>query len=259
MTKNDLSQASISHLLYATEVFSHGWNDPSEILPGRTSIILDCIPENENPELRFHKWNKFYYDNLSCFYSLTEEQLEQISPIINIDKDKHRELYQHWPEEIDTETYHQLHNALKIDFVASRETAPFKGQYAIILNKDFWDVVRARHSLLTDIVHTYERHFEDYELLHSSAEIALEYAIIIYDRLCMSGRTETLYFYHELLREKSGTTANLPEFDYNGNLYKPEDKKAEYDRIRSERKQDIQLMKEVLAQVGAGPFGIIGV
>ena len=113
-TKEEAS--NLDYLIIATVVMSHGWNDPSEILESNKSIILDTASkDNITEQLNF--WNKKYYDQITQHYSITEEQLESISNIINIDSSKARELYAHWPKKIDNEQYLKINEKLKIHII----------------------------------------------------------------------------------------------------------------------------------------------
>ena len=37
-----------TYLIFANQVFSHGWNDPSEILSSKKSIILDSVSVHDD-------------------------------------------------------------------------------------------------------------------------------------------------------------------------------------------------------------------
>ena len=244
-------------LIVANEVFSHGWNDPSEILDSKHSIILDTVSDYSVGE-KLNYWNKKYYDFFTQHYSVSEEQFEKISPIMNVDPDKYRELYAYWPKELNVDVYNKISELLNLKFVkAIPVTDNIKGKYAIVLNEEFWNIPKHNSNVLVDIINTYERSFNNFELLHENEEEALNFGIIIYDRLCIERPPDTDYFYHEKIKKQISLSDTIPSFNYNTNLYKEEDKKNEYSRIISEHKDDLKKMRFIISKISEKPFEII--
>ena len=244
-------------LIVANEVFSHGWNDPSEILDSKHSIFLEAVYDNSVEET-LNYWNKKYYDFFTQHYSISEEQLEKISSIIKVEPDKYRELYAHWPIELGADVYNKVFEKLNLKFVKEIPiTDDFKGQYAVVLNEKFWDIPKHNSNVLVDIINTYERSFDNFELLHKTEEQALNYGIIIYDRLCTERPPDTDYYYHDRIKKQINLSDNIPSFNYNSNLYKEEDKKNEYSRIISEHKEDLAKMKSIIFEISEKPFEVI--
>lgn len=249
--------SNFEYLIIANVVMSHGWNDPSEILESNKSLILDSVSKNDLNE-RLNFWNKKYYDDITQHYSITEEQLESISEIINVDSSKARELYAHWPKNIDNELYSALNEKLSLSFVQVYSiTEEMKGKYGIVLNEDFWNIPTHNSNVLTNIINTYERSFSEFELIHGTQKDAINYALIIIDRLCYERPPDTGYYYHDKLKKLSGHSGTIPSFGYNSMLHKNEDKLNEYNRIISEKATELDLMTGLIEQLESKPFKIV--
>lgn len=249
--------SNLDYLIIANVVMSQGWNDPSEILESNKSLILDAVSKDHlTDQLNF--WNKKYYDDITQHYSITEEQLDTISEIINVDASKARELYAHWPKKIDNELYSKLNEKLNLSFVQAYSISDkTKGKYAIILNQDFWDIPTHNSNMITNMINTYERNFSEFELVHDTEEEAIEYALIIIDRLCYERPPDTDYYYHDKLKKLSGHSDNIPSFGYNSMLHTNEDKQNEYQRIISEKSIELDLMKNLIQKIETKPFEIV--
>jgi hypothetical protein len=252
------NQKAVTQLLFANEVFSHGWNDPSEIT-FKKSIILDVLYEDDDIDQKLHYWNKKYYDVIYAYYSLSRERLEQISGIVGVPADKYRELYAHWPKNINTETYKLLFDKLNLKFVSSQPVnVDLKGRYGIVFNESFWNIPTHNSNLTVDIINSHEATFDEFELIHLNEGRAMLYGIIIYDRLCNQRGPDNEHYYHERIQSQLRRSMNkIPPFNYNSGSSRPEDKKAEYDRILTERGSDLAAMRQILLQLKNRPFSIL--
>ena len=254
---SEIEQKKPTHLIVANEVFSHGWNDPSEVIECKTSILLDVVYDDLIID-KLDYWNKKYYDYITQHYSISEQQLEKISSIIGVEPDKYQELYAHWPKEISLDSYKNIFEVLNLKFVqAIPITLEIKGHYAIVLNEKFWNIPTHNSNVLVNIINTYERIFDNYELIHKTEQDALNYAIIIFDRLCVERPPETSYYYHEKIKTQLNNAEELPLFNYNFNLFKEEDKKNEYSRIILECNNDLMKMRLIISQIKEKPFKIV--
>lgn len=246
--------------IYATVVFSHGWNDPSEIIQEETALILDLVESSEEINSKLNYWNKIYYNQITHHYSINEEQLESISDIINVPKEKYRELYAHWPDSINEQTYNELHSKLNLKFVQYKPIKQeFKGKFVIRINENFWKIKTHNSIVLVDIVNTYERNFKDFELIHNSYEEAMNYGIIIFDRLCNERGPDNSHYYEQAIKKQNVSFQKLPAFNYNSLKYKEEEVKTEYERIITEMKNEIEIMNSVIESIDNKPFEIIKV
>jgi hypothetical protein len=244
--------------IYATVVFSHGWNDPSELMPEQTAIILDIVQSEDELEQKLNYWNKIYYNQITQHYSINEDQLESISGIINVPKEKYRELYAHWPDSISEEIYLQIYNQLELKFVQYKPLKEEnKGKYAIRINEKFWDIKIHNSTVLVDIVNTYERNFKDFELFHDFYEEAMNYGVIIMDRLCNQRGPDNSYYYEQAIKQQNTSFQKLPIFDFNSLKYKEVDVRNEYQRIINEMNTEIKLMTSVIEGLGIKPFEIV--
>ena len=251
-------EENIIGLIYATTVFSHGWNDPSEIMPNQTSIILDIISTEEEIEEKLNYWNKLYYNQITQHYSIDEDQLESISEIINVPKEKYRELYAFWPNSINQDTYDKIYGKLNLKFVQYKPIDnENKNKYIIKVNERFWNIKTHNSNLLADIINTYERDFKEFELIHYSYETAMKHGIILMDRLCNQRGPDNSYYYEKAIKNQNKTFQKLPLFNYNSLKYEEEDIKQEYNRIMSEMKPELDLMKLTIEQIDSKPFEII--
>jgi hypothetical protein len=256
-----------SHFLRASEVFSHGWNDPSEIIDKQNSILLDIICVAERVEDKVNHWNKRYYDFITQHYSISESQLESISNIIGVDKEKYRELYNYWPTSIDSKMYNKLYKTLRLNFVKPiKTTQDQKGKFIIVLNEPFWDIRTHNSNVLVDIINTYERTIHDFELFHHNYEDAVHYGLILMDRLCNERPPASLYHYHEKLKaEAKKSKLNKEQIDsrsvfqtlgFNINLSKIEEAKAEYNRIIGEKADSLKHLRTIFESITTKPFNI---
>lgn len=253
-----INEQNIIGFIYATVVFSHGWNDPSELMPNQTSIILDVVTTKEEIEEKLNYWNKIYYNQITQHYSINEEQLESISEIINVPKEKYRELYAFWPDNINQEVYEKLQDKLGLKFVQYKSIKnEYKGKYLIKINEEFWDIKTHNSTVLVDIVNTYERDFKDFELIHDSYESAMKHGIIIMDRLCNQRGPDNSYYYEQAIKNQNKDFQKLPIFNYNSLKYKEEEVREEYNRIMTEMNAEIKLMKKTIENLQLRPFEII--
>lgn len=266
--KNDSSdnrlfkEVECSHFLRASEVFSHGWNDPNEILDKQKSILLDTISIDERVEDKVNHWNKRYYDFITQHYSISESQLESISSIIGVDKGKYRELYNHWPETIGSKMYNKLYETLKLTFVKPiKITEDLKGKFAIIINESFWDIKTHNSNVLVDIINTYERTIHEFELFHDSYKNAVNYGLILMDRLCIERPPANIYHYHERMKKElhglaKDSSPTFKTLGYNSISNKAEDVKAEYKRVIEEKMDDLKQLRATFEVINNKPFNI---
>lgn len=248
-----VNEQNIIGFIYATIVFSHGWNDPSELMPNQTSIILDAINSEEEINKKLNYWNKIYYNQITQYCSINEEQLESISEIINVPKEKYRELYSFWPKDINKITYEKLYEKLKLKFVQYKPVEnKNKGKYFIKINEEFWNIKTHNSIVLVDIINTYERDFKDFELIHPTYESALKYGVIIMNRLCTERPPENLYYYEQEIK-KQAQLQSLKSYDFNSynNI------EEEYKRILDEQGEDVIKMASIIESLKIKPFEII--
>ena len=164
----------------------------------------------------------------------------------------------HWPKEIGAEKYDLLANKLDLHFVNFKViTEDHRGKYAIILNEQFWDIPKHNSNVLVSILDTYERSFDEFELIHENEGKAFIYGLIIYDRLCLERPPDTDYYYHEKVKSQLKGAIDIPTFNYNFGLFKPEEKLAEYGRIITERADDIKSMRKIISDLKERPFNIL--
>ena len=244
--------------IYATVVFSHGWNDPSEIMPEETAMILDVVESTDEMESKLNYWNKIYYNQITHHYSINEEQLESISKIINVPREKYRELYDHWPASISDKTYTEIYNTLNLRFVQYKPIKEeFKGKYVIKINEKFWDIKTHNSTLLVDIINTYERNFKDFELFHNTYKDALNYGTIMMDRLCNQRGPDNSYYYEEAIKQQDPSFQKLSIFNFDSRKYKEEEVKSEYERIINEMSHELKSMNATIEKITNKPFEII--
>lgn len=256
--QNSINDVGVIGFIYATVVFSHGWNDASETMPEQTAVILDIITSEAEIESKLNYWNKRYYDELPHHYSINEIQLDSISEIINVSKDKYRELYAHWPKSIGKKLYNQIFEKLNLRFVKFKPIQEqHKGKYVIKINESFWDIKTHNSTILVDIINTYERNFKDFELIHSSYDDAMNYGVIIMDRICNQRGPDNSYYYERAIKEQAKDFQKLPIFNFNSSKYKEDEVKAEYGRIIIGSEAELKLMKSVIEKIPNKPFEVI--
>lgn len=261
-TGKTVQKINATHLLRASVVFSHGWNDQSEIIHKQNAILLDLVAADESVDKKTRYWNKKYYDFITQHYSITENQLESISSIIGVDKTKYRELYDHWPKSLSDSQYDQLYKILNLKFVRSVPLSDeFKGKFVIVINESFWNIKTHHSNVLTDMINAYERSIHDFELFHDNYEEALEYGLIICDRLCIERPPSSTYYYHDrLIRElheiKKGPKPSFQTLDYHVISNSAETVKAEYKRISEEKADELKHLKLAFDTIKNRPFTI---
>jgi hypothetical protein len=257
-TKLGYKEIKVIGLIYATVVFHHGWDDPVEMLNNatETALILDLVSAENEVESKMSYWNKIYYNNLTAHYQLNESRLESISEILNVPKEKHTDLYHNWPAVISEEQYKQMYKTLNLKFVQYKPLdKKYEGKYVIKVNESFWDVKFINKTLLVDIINTYERKFEDFELIHDSYEQAMDYGIIIMDKLLIA--PDHPRYYEQRIKEQLKTFQKLPLFNFNSLKYKEEEVKAEYGRIIKTMKPELELMQKAIEAIPNKPFEVI--
>lgn len=259
-------EVTVIGMIYATVVFHYDWNDPVEILNNatETALILDVVSAENEIDSKMSYWNKMYYNNLTAHYQLNESRLESISEILNVPKEKHTDLYHNWPAVISEEQYKQMYKTLNLKFVQYKPlNEKYVGKYVIKLNESFWDIKTYTYNgktysyngrLLVDIINTYERNFNDFELIHDTYEQAMYYGIIIMDKLLIA--PDYPRFYEQRIQEQ------LPQFPklliFNHHISSDQEKvKAEYNRIIREMKSDLELMKKTFETINNKPFEVI--
>jgi hypothetical protein len=248
-----VNEQKVIGLIYATVVFSHGWNDPSEIMPKQTSIILDVIISEDEIEEKLNYWNKLYYNQITQHYSINEEQLDSISEIINVPKEKYRELYAFWPKDINQDVYEKLYNELELKFVQYKPIASeTNGKYLIKVNENFWDIKTHNSTILVDIINTYERDIKDFELIHQTYKSAMHYGVILMNRLCTERSPENLYYYEQEIKKQS-QLQSLKSYDFNSYNSIEE----EYKRILDQQGDDVGKMVSIIESMKIKPFEII--
>ncbi|WP_218127081.1 hypothetical protein [Catalinimonas alkaloidigena] len=256
--KKKFKEIKTEGFIYATLVFSHGWNDQSEHLNNRASVILDIVPNENDIESKLNYWNKLYYDNITRHFSIGEEQLDSISTIINITKDKFRELYKYWPKALSEEQYDQIFDRLNLKFVQFKPLQEqHKGKYVIKVNESFWKIKTHNSTLLNDIMNTYEAELKDFELIHNTYESAMNYGIIIVDRLCNQRDPNNPYYYEQRIKDQLRKFKNLPIFNYNIIDKKEELVIGEYNRIIKDKEFELKIMKETIEVLKIKPFEIL--
>lgn len=234
-------------------------------------LILELVSKSEIPKYIQQKWNKYYYEDLPHHY-LDKEVLQRGAEILNINKNNLVDIINNWPGELTEAQYSQLYKELKIDLVEEFEVLPTMEQkYIITPNKEYWDFTsQTDYPLLVDILSTYEREFEAFELVHDNLETALDYAIIIFDALFNHRGPDNPYYYNQLaldqfdllsenLRnefESLGLTRykGLPNF---GMDFYSKNKEKEYNKIIRNRRDDLDLSKRIFTNLPNPPFYII--
>ncbi|SDL86334.1 hypothetical protein SAMN05421823_108308 [Catalinimonas alkaloidigena] len=251
---NSGAEVNAVGFIYGTAVFSHGWNDPSELIPNETALILDLVESKSDIENRLNYWNKIYYNQITQHYSLNEKQLESISSIINVPKEKYRELYAHWPQSINEQTYQELLSQLKLKFVQFRPiTEELKGKYVIKINEKFWNIKTHNSIVLVNIINTYERKIQDFELIHDTYQKAMTYGVIIMNRLCTERPPDSLYYYEQEIKKNIKSHQGLNSYDFDN--YK--DTKGEYNRIINEMGNDVLETVSQIESLENKPFEVI--
>ncbi len=236
-------------------------------------LILDFVSKTQNQDKQMHLWNKLYYQNLPHHY-LKMEALQQGADILGINGENALNVTVNWPLSISNAQYQQLYDSLQVDIVACRPIrSDMKGKYTFTPNPAFWEFTTpSNYPLLVDILSTYERDFEAYEIIHSDIDQALDYAVIIFDALCNQRNPDNSYYYNTFIGEQlsadtssSNTTADslfkaidktLPLF--NINMYS-KDRAQEYLRIMHEQREDLEITKAILTQLTEPPFYIVNI
>lgn len=251
-------EVTVIGMIYATVVFHYDWDDPASVLNDNTetALILDVISAESELESKMNYWNKIYYNDLTAHYQVSESRLESISEILNVPKEKHTTLYQNWPTAISEEQYQQMYKTLNLKFVQYKPLdKKYEGKYVIKLNDSFWNFKFINNTLLVDIINTYERKFNDFELIHDTYEQAMYYGIIIMDKLLIAPDHPS--FYEKRIQEQLPQFRKIPIFNHEGWSDNEADVKAEYNRIIKEMKPQLDLMKKTVETIPNKPFEII--
>ncbi|MBL0335711.1 MAG: hypothetical protein IPP73_10545 [Chitinophagaceae bacterium] len=257
------------------------WNDPSRMLEEK-SMILDVIPEGENPAARITSLNKLYYENLPVYYSLPEEQAIAVAQMINASSEDTSTIEAEWPKSLTDDTYEKLHQLLKLDFVSVLPIPTGqKPVYVISINKNFW-LQSPNQRFSTCGFNTYERWFLEAEFIHADFNTAFKYATIITSRLWVGRGPDNSYYFEERLKEELEAVSNTnpaanelnrqlsnysaSEIDFNGSIiYTNSDLpatelwalyKQEYDRVYNNYKTEFDLLQAVYEVMGNAPFYI---
>lgn len=238
----------------------------------KRALILDLVSETDDSEKTQQEWNMLFYKDLPHHY-LVNETITKAGTFLN---DSSGDLIdsENWPLKITQEEYESMYKAVSLDLVASYEVpASMKGKYVITPNKDFWDMTTdSDYPLLVDVLSTYERSFEPYELIHDNENSAIDYAIIIFDALCNQRNPDNLYYYNKLVLEQIPRLSQevkleflklgidkYTEFPFFNLNYYSKDRKAEYDRIFESQREDLDFTKNVYTKLPNPPFFIVKV
>ncbi len=257
------------------------WNDPSRMLEEK-SMILDIIPEGEDPAIRTNILNKLYYEQLPDHYSLSEEQTRAVVHLVNTDPENTSIPEADWPKSLSDVTYEKLHQVLKLDFVSALPVPVVpKPCYIISINKTFW-LQSANQRFSTCGFNTFERRFLEAEFIHADFNTACKFAAIISSRLWSGRGPDNSYYFEERLKEELEDVANTnpaakelnrqlsnysaSEIDFNGSIiYTNSDLpaqevwqlyKQEYDRVYNSYKAEFDLLQAVYEVVDNAPFCI---
>lgn len=256
---NKMSRNKIIGFIYSAKIFSMDWNSyDDEISNTNLCMPLDIVYENDTLENKLNFWNKLFYNELPEHYLMSEDKVSKISDLIDIPKEKFRELYNYWPKYIDEAMYLNFYKLLNLNFVHfKRIDHSYENKFLIKINTKFWDIKTHRSTVLVNILNTYEREFKNFEFFHENYDFAFKYGLIIMDRLCNERPPDSFYYYAEELKKQSSKFIKVPNFGYNYMKYKEEDVRLEYQRVISEFESDLKDMQSKVEEIISKPFEII--
>lgn len=233
-------------------------------------LILELVSVSQDPYKAKQKWNKYFYEDLPHHYS-NSDALNVGARILKIENKDPIKIINNWPGVLTDQQYEQLYNEIKIEAVDQFELKEsMKGKYIITPNQEFWDFTKeSGYPLLADILSTYEREFEDYELVHENLDSALDYAVIIFDALCNQRDPDNSYYYNQITLDQFSSlpeelrvefsNLGLTRYDglpiYNMNYYS-RNKKEEYSKIIKNQRENLEKSKRIFTNLPKPPFFI---
>lgn len=233
-------------------------------------LILEMAAKNQDPTTVVRKWNKSFYKNLPHHYS-NSDALTIGAKILNIKNENSLQIINNWPSSLTEQEYDHLFKEIKIKLANKFEIREsMKGKYVITPNIEFWDITKETgYPLLVDILSTYEREFDEYELIHDDLDSALDYAVIIFDALCNQRDPDNSYYFNQIMLDQFAlldekltvefTNLGLTKYDglpiFNMNYYS-KTKKEDYEHIINTRSKDLELTKRIFTNLPIPPFFI---
>src|SRR5690606_23172000 len=128
------------------------------------SMPLDLVFEGEDITGKLHYWNKLFYNQLPEHILLNEQKIERICDILNMPKEKYRQYYDYWPNQIDDTLYRTFFDRLQLNFVQFKaHNQSNSNKYFIKINEKFWEIKNSNSIVLVNIINTYERRFREFE------------------------------------------------------------------------------------------------
>lgn len=258
---------NLNKIVVCQEVFSHGWNDPSEILE-KNGVFLELTNGSDGIK---DKWNYFFYKNMPLFYSLSFEEIDGIKDLIKVDPEQYREIYDLWPKHLTKEEYQKIYSKLKLDFVKEINIEPqYKGKHLLMYNYKFWDYVSPTGSnLIIDMVNSYERQFEIADLTFDSIDTAVDSGILLIDDLCHSRGPNNVGWFENILEEEIAKLNPKTAERLNEKLRKDlevgyfsvadikvGERKEYYQKSISEFSDEIKRIREIIVEIEKVPFSV---
>lgn len=261
-----------NELIYAKPFYIvNGNTETSE----KKSLLLDVVGENESTDSMINHLNHYYYNQLPHHFMVSDQLAPELAPYVGFTAKTEYDFSTKWPFKLSETQYNLLKDRLGIDFTQRLDIKDeLKGKYVIIPNLDFWDYqYREEYNMLIDILSTYERFFDDFEIIHETAEEALNYGVIISSRFCSSRGPDNIAYYTQLLQKEIAQLENplkaemqnidlgnsgwLNTLNYDVTVQGKEAKKAMYTSIMNEDKEEFNLHRSMIRYIKNPPFHII--